>query len=138
MGSVIKVPKERAEQLRMLSRRRQMPIADLIGEYVNAQIAAGHLPAELPGFAIERTGDTIIFGAGTFSADLSVQDAARLGAALRDCADGSIDEVRLCQGLRVLRNGRGLSLKHRGAAEERTMSRGIARDLGEWLLRVAG
>ncbi len=55
MPTIIQLPDERAEQLRALSKARNMPITDLIGEYIEQQIKAGHLPAGVPGFGSSAT-----------------------------------------------------------------------------------
>lgn len=59
MPDFIKLPSERVQQLRTLSRVHDKPIADLIGDYIADQQAKGFLPKTVPGIEVIRDGDTV-------------------------------------------------------------------------------
>ena len=83
MPDFIKLPSERVEQLRLLSKQRDMPIADLIAEFIRDQISKGNLTPDLPTIEVRRTEKTIEIDFDGFVRVLDHKLAAAYAVTLR-------------------------------------------------------
>jgi hypothetical protein len=131
---MIKLPDERAEQLRILSKNRNLPIADLIAEYVNEQIEKGHLAPDLPMIEVRRTGAAIVLDFGTFKRELTLELAQAYATALDWFATrtGALPlAAQAASGAHLVGIKRqGTSIKVFGENDaERALAPSIARDL---------
>jgi hypothetical protein len=158
----IKLPSERVEQLRMLSKRRDVPVADLIGEYVNQQIELGNLEASIPGIEVTCVGDRVSIVCAELNLVLTKEAAEVYARALKLYSepkraqqfpgagpealavltgisqvvrDTSLELSGVTQRLGISR--RGTSIKLSGSnGSERTLAPSIARDLAQVILNA--
>ena len=143
MPDFVKLPSERVEQLRILSKARDMSIADLIAEFVRNEIANGRLTHELPGFGVQRIGAEIEVDLGVDKRTFPLEMAHAYATALRwfaaPKAAGHLqtfrDITQNLSGAHLVGIGRkGTSIKLTGdAGGERTIAPSIARDLADWI-----
>lgn len=83
MPDFIKLPSERVEQLRLLSKSRGLPIADLIAEYVQEQIKLDHLDPAIPTIDVRRVGGRVVIDFGEFKRIFDVEMAEAFAITLR-------------------------------------------------------
>ena len=137
MPDLIKLPSERVEQLRTLSKNLNMPIADCIGMFINEQIAKGNLAADVPGFKVERHGDQIKIDTGEWLKAMTRGDAAQVAKSIRAMITPSKDNPFMpTLGLEIYRRGTSLKLKDAETGAERTVARSIASDLANLIERA--
>lgn len=142
MPDLIKLPAERVEQLRLLSKARDLPIADLIAEYVRDQVAAGHIPSGVPGIVVKRAGKKVRIDYGTFTQTDDAQWAQLFALALRYVASRRENPVsqlaEVVSGahqMGVSRQGTGVKIKV--DKHERVLAPSIAVDLADEIERIA-
>lgn len=137
MPDFIKLPSERVEQLRALSKKLNMPIADCIGMFINEQIAKGNLAADLPGFAVERHGDQVKIDTGEWLKAMTKSDAEQVAMSIRALLKPSKDNPFLpTVGLEIFRRGTSLKLKDAATGAERTVAPSIAADFAGMIERA--
>ena len=137
MPDFIKLPSERVEQLRELSKKLDMTIADCIGMFVNEQIAKGNLAADLPGFTVERHGDQIKIDTREWLMALTKGDAAQVAKSIRSLITPTKDNPFMpTLGLDIYRRGTSLKLKDTATGAERTVAPSIASDLADQIERA--
>lgn len=135
MPDFIQLPSERVEQLRALSRNRDMPIADLIGEFVNDQIDKGHIDRAIPTIDVRRVGENVEIDYGTFKRSFAPDLARAYAINLRwfarpknDALKATIDGVSGSELVGLSR--RGTSVKATGEdGSARALAPSIAREL---------
>ena len=135
MSDIIQLPSERVEQLRALSRNRNLPIADLIAEFVNDQVAKGHLDRAIPTIDVRRNGDHVEIDFGTFKRTFGLELARAYAINLRwlarpksDALKSMIDSMSGTELVGLSR--RGTSVKATGEdGSARTLAPSIAREL---------
>ena len=147
MPDFIKLPSERVEQLRILSKNREIPIADLIGEFINDQIAKGHLSHDIPGVAVTRKGDVVTVDMGEFSRAMSPDLAQAYATCLQWMATprsagmvgASRGAAQMVSGAHLVGIGRrGTSIRLTGEnGAERTFAPSVARDLAKLVAKIA-
>ena len=137
MPDFIKLPSERVEQLRELSKKLDMTIADCIGMFINEQIAKGNLAADVPGFKVERHGDQIKIDTGEWLRAMTRGDAAQVAMSIRALITPSKDNPFMpTVGLDIFRRGTSLKLKDAATGAERTVAPSIASDLANMIERA--
>lgn len=147
MPDFIKVPSERVEQLRTLSKNRDISIADLIGEFVNDQIAKGHLTNDIPGIAVTRKGELVTVDLGEFSRVMTPELAQAYATCLKWLATprsagmvtAARDAAEMVSGAHLVGIARrGTSIRLTGEnGGERTLAPSVARDLANVVAKVA-
>lgn len=147
MPDFIKLPSERVEQLRTLSRNRDVPIADLIAEFVNGQIREGHLDRAIPTIDVHRTGDMIEIDFGTFKRCFGLELARAFATGLRwfgtpkapGIPEAVTDLAQAVSGASLVGIGRrGTSVEVSGEnGLKRTLAPSIARDLSGVIAEAA-
>jgi hypothetical protein len=136
---LIKVPAERRDQLRQLSATRGMPIAEIIGEWINREIRAGALPDTLLGIHIMIEGARISVVIDGVALDpMTPGEAVDLARAMTSIArTGGACQVQLsASSLSVERAGSGVRFCVRartGQKARRTMACSVVRDFGRLL-----
>lgn len=133
MPTHIVVPDERAEQLRRFSQSLNISMADAIGVLINDAVAAGKIPADVPGFKVFRHGQEVTFEAdGAFvkhmNRDAAKDYADRLRAVARSIITPSADNPFMPTP-DILRRGTGVKLREPATGAEKTVAPSIADDL---------
>jgi hypothetical protein len=138
MTDLVRLPSERVEQLRALSKKLDMTIADCIGMFINEQIAKGNLAADVPGFTVKRHGDQIKIDTREWLMALTKGDAAQVAKSIRALITPSKDNPFMpTLGLEIFRRGRSLKLKDAITGAECTVAPSIASDLANMIERAA-
>lgn len=154
MSDILRIPTERMQQLRAISKARAMPIADLIAEFVQTQIDAGVISRDVPGFTVTRSGDAVSIGTKDWAATLEAKFARDFAAGLR-----SLDKVKaprfgvtakeitafnaspMAQAVRgtleAFRAGASIQMKPNASEVPAILAPSIARDLAGWISAVA-
>jgi len=132
----IQLPSERVEQLRALSRNREMPIADLVAEFVNDQIAKGHLDRAIPTIDVRRVGDQVEIDYGAFKRTFGLDLARAYATNLRwfarpknDALKSAIDVVSGAELVGLSRRGTSVKATGEDGSSARTLAPAIAREL---------
>ncbi|PZX26355.1 hypothetical protein LY44_01049 [Rhodobacter capsulatus] len=142
----IRLPSERIEQLRQIAEARHTTIAEVIARFVRSEIAAGTIPATVPGVVVQRTGAEIIITANGFDAAVPMDQGPTLADVLKGAATLSVDPERKKQwleglaalsGIQVKRAGNGLKLVSGLTKREFPLALDVAVDLGEAIARAA-
>ena len=137
MPDFIKLPSERVKQLRALSKKLDMTIADCVGMFINEQIGKGNLVADLPGFTVVRHGDDVKIDTGEWLKDMTKGDAAQFAMYIRAVLKPSKDNPFMpTVGLEIFRRGTSLKLKDAMTGAERTVAPSIAADLANLIERA--
>lgn len=140
MSAIIKLPQERHDQLKALSEKWNLSIADCIGKMINEQIAAGELPEGLPGVTVKkyRAGAKLV----TPDLDLTFKRLEYLEAAgkairamTRPAKGKSL--VKPPEGLGVARRGTSVKITDTSTGKVTTLAPSIAEELADQMERVA-
>lgn len=138
MTDLVRLPSERVEQLRALSKKLDMTIADCIGMFINEQIAKGNLAADVPGFTVERQGEQIKIDTGEWLKAMTTGDATQMAKSIRALITPSKNNPFMpTTGLDIYRRGRSLKLKDPVTGAECTVAPSIASDLANMIERAA-
>ena len=133
-ATTISVSPERAAQLRTLAKLKQQTLAELIGEYVRAEIRAGRLADEIPGYVVQASAKNVRFATESASVLLKPCHARELAEGLeRVAAPGGF--IADFQGGWITRRGKGLNI--RMGRHKKSLSPDIARDLARMLRAAA-
>jgi hypothetical protein len=135
---LIKVPDERAAQLKALADSEGITITDLIGRFINREIKAGRLPDETPGFRFTPNGKEIyvdiegiktltISGGDALSVAKGLERVARTGGAFLDMDAPGQPKIG-CVG-----SGVYLEFSGAGAKGRRVVARSVALDIARQL-----
>lgn len=138
MPDFIKLPSERVEQLRLLSAALNKPIVDLLGDFIRAEIAKGHLADAVPGFAIGREEAAVAVQVGEGApARLSLESARDFAASIEHAVAGSkAGMIDLDADWSVSRAGSGIRIGI-PTGESKIVARDVARDISRLLVQAA-
>lgn len=139
MPTHIGIPTERAEQLDLLAKSLGISVADAVGVLINDAIAAGKIPDVVPGITIERTGDLVTMAAqGAFVKSMTRETARQIAFQARNILDGTVAAFSNGpDGIGILRRGSGVKFRDLDSGGEKTVAKGIARDVARLLDRAA-
>ena len=146
MPDFIKLPSERVEQLRALSKARNINMADLIAEYVNQQIALGNLPDTVPGIAVRRRGARVSIDFGDFQKSFDTEVAVAFAKGMRWLATPRARAMNTLLGealeafagfATVGLSRHATSIKVSEGGKHRTLAPSIARDLARVIEKAA-
>jgi len=129
----IQLPSERVEQLRALSRNRDLPIADLIGEFINDQIDKGNIDRAIPTIDVRRVGDHIEIDYGAFKRTFGLELARAYATNLRWFARPKNAALR--SAIDVVMGAELVGLSRRGTSVKATGEDGGARTLAPSIAR---
>lgn len=136
----VSISNERHEQLKQFAHSQKTTIAGAIDLLVRDAVAAGKIPADLPGFKIERTGDSVVIDTGAWSRTLT-RDLARTYAAQIRRATTPIltpgQDNPLIPDLAAVRRGAGVKLRDQKKGRERVVSPAIAQDVASLIEAAA-
>lgn len=146
MSNHVRLPAERVEQLRMIAEAENKTIAEVIADFVRSKIAAGTIPATVPGFDVQRSDLSITIKANGFEAVIPTDQGPTLADVLRDAADRPADPERkkrwlegaaALAGIKVKRAGNGLKLVSPLTGREFPLNLDVAVDLGDQIANEA-
>ncbi len=143
----IKLPRERVEQLKALSDKWKLSVADVVAKMINQQIEAGEIEREIPGVQIEKQGkrfrlDMLNDWDKTTQkvGDRLREDRLMLAKELRQLATSLRESFDLPKGEDLLPTPQGLKLARRGSylklvdtvtGAEKSLSPSVARDIAD-------
>lgn len=137
-ATTIMIPTERHNQLAAIGKAFNLSMGETIARFVRSEIAAGTIPADLPGIEIERFADQVCITVDqneptTFTKACAVE----LANAIERAANGRpINLVDLDSDFSVERRGNGVKVTVPVVGEARAFSRDVATDLAA-LIRAA-
>ncbi|MFG6081411.1 hypothetical protein ACEUZ9_002031 [Paracoccus litorisediminis] len=145
MSNHIRLPAERIEQLRLIAEAKKQTVADVITGFIRAEIAAGTIPAEVPGIDVKKAGSVITIKANGFEVDLpsdqgpTVAELLR-GAAALDPNDKErkrlwLEGAAALSGIAVKRAGNGVKIVSPFTGREFPLNLNVAADLGDQIDR---
>ncbi len=148
MVYMMKLSDERGEQLRQIAEAKGLSVADLIADYIRAEIIAKTIPADIPGVDLTSTGDEIkIATRDGFEVIIPANEGAVLGDVLRGAASVADDPERkkrwveglaALSGVRVKRTGpNSLKLVSPLTGHEYSLPLNVAADLGDQIEKAA-
>lgn len=132
-ANTLKLPSRRLEQLSAIADAHGLTIVDAISYMIRKEIAAGVIPATLPGIDVEEVPEGVnikLDNGPTMS--LSHDGAAALAQALRDLADRkSSGVINMDYNFSVLRRGTGIKIAVPMTATPANFTADLARDFAE-------
>ena len=148
MVYMMKLSDERGEQLRQIAEAKGLSVADLIADYIRAEIIAGTIPADIPGVNLTSTDDEIkIVTRDGFEVTIPTNEGPILGDVLRGAAAMTDDPERkkrwieglaALSGVRVTRTGpNSLKLGSPLTGREYSLPLNVAADLGDQIAKAA-
>lgn len=137
-SNAMRIPTERAEQLRIIGKRRDLTIVQLIEEFIRGQIEKGHMNSDLPGYQITRTADTVEIVTDQFTKAIPVATAGNLATAIRALLKPSVNNPFIpILDLGLMRRGTSLKLVDPVSTREKTLTHSVANDLANLLMIAA-
>ena len=135
MQQMIGVPAQHAEQVRAIARARGKRIADLIGEFVDANIKAGVIPPDIPGMQIKKKDNKVNIDFGGVIRAFTEQEAKNLATSLKDIlTPGPKNPFMPASGFSVVNGGnRGVELRDGLTGQKLVIAPGVARSLANWI-----
>jgi hypothetical protein len=146
MPTHISLPTERVEQLRMIARATNTAIAEVIARFVRAEIAAGTIPADIPGIDVVPDGRFITISAKGFEAVVPMDEGPTLADLLKESGGATSDPQRkkrwlegsaAMSGMKLKRAGNGVKLVSPATGRELPLNLDVAVDLAEQIERVS-
>jgi len=137
---LIKIPDERAAQLKALADSEGVTVTYLLGRFINREIKAGRLADETPGFRFKPKGQGIQVDIdGLKPQIISSDDARSLAKALENAASarGTFLDMDASGQPEVGRVGTGIYLKFSGARGRRVIAPSVAIDVARQLRSAA-
>lgn len=137
---MLRLPPRRLAQLKTLSAVLNLSLADTIGHMLRKEIAAGVIPAIIPGIIVQRAGDKVSVAIDDHPATLySLESAREFAETIRAVVDGtaSPDTIKVGAWFRVQRVGIGFKIHLRMGGPEVTLSGDLARDLADLIEKAA-
>jgi len=139
---LIKIPDERATQLKALADREAITVTDLLGRFINREIKVGRLPDETPGFRFKPIGRKVqIEIDGIKAPAIPHEDARSLADQLERIAikGGAFLDADAPGSFQVGRVGNGVYLQFvsNGAKARRVLAPSVTLDVARQLRRAA-
>jgi hypothetical protein len=129
-STALKLPARRLEQLKTLAAVLGLSTVDTISHMIRKEVAAGTIPATLPGIEVKRAGDVVrvkIDNAADQS--MSLDAALSLAGALREVADrASSGYMSPDFNYLVMRRGAGINVALPLKGETTSFTNDLARD----------
>lgn len=137
---LIKIPDERAEQLKAIAAVQNLTVTDLIGQFVNAQIKAGKIPDTTPGFVVTKNGKQVEIAAER-RVSLSAADALHAAEWLEKLIGGrgAMLDMDAPEQIEIARVGTGVKITIGSGAKafEKVFAPSVARDVARQLRNAA-
>jgi hypothetical protein len=137
-SDVVRIPPRRLEQLRTIAGVLQLSVADTIAHMIRKEVAAGTIPAAIPGIEVRPVDDgvSIQIDDGPV-ANLSHAAARALASIIRDAVAGNSGVINLDHHYMFMRRGAGYKLAAPFPGKEHSLSGDLALDIAELIERAS-
>lgn len=137
-SKMIRVQNRRIDQLKAIAAARNISVADTIGHMIRQEVAAGTIPANIPGIIIKRmdAGVSIQLDDGPVKV-MSLKSAANLAEAIRDSVALGRKIVGTTCGYAIEPRGRGFKLSVPDPGEGISLSGDLALDIADQIEQAA-
>lgn len=143
MAFNLKLPDERGKQLQMIAEAEGKTVVDVITDHIRAKVAAGVIPADLPGVEIEKTPEDITIRAPGFTATFPTSEGLTLASLLKQFGPADLERkkrwiegVAKLSAIKVKGMGAGMKLVSPTTGKEYPLSFAVAEDLGDQITRA--
>ncbi|MBP2446388.1 hypothetical protein [Rhizobium leguminosarum] len=134
----LRLSPRRLEQLHAIAGALGLSVTETITHMIRREIAAGTIPAAVPGFAVKKEADGVSIqidnGPGK---TYSVEGARALAATIRGTVAGEVGVFSVKHGYSFIRLGRGFKLSSPMPGSEVSMTGDLAIDLAEQIEKAA-
>ena len=148
MPTHIRLPDERAEQLRLIARAKNQTIPEVIADFVRAEIEKGTIPDAIPGIDVTKSGPEIVVKARDgFEVSIPLGEGPTVADLLRESGELTPSDperkARWLQGVSVLagvelkRAGNGLKIVSPTTKREFPLNLDVAVDLAHQIDKTA-
>lgn len=129
-SDVIRIPPRRLEQLRAIGGALNLSVADAVAHLIRKEVAAGTIPAGIPGIAIKKVDDGVSIQIDDGPAKTLSNGAAwDFVAAIRSAVAGKAGTVNMDEGYMFMARGAGFKLAAPWPGEEHSLSRDLALEI---------
>ena len=137
--TALKLPHRRLEQLKAISAALGVTTVDVISHMIRKEVAAGTIPANLPGIVVEREIGGVAIQIDEAPRRVMSADVARAFAGvIRGVADRTAGgEINMDHNYMVVRRGTGIKIAVPMTAGETSFTNDMARDLADMIEKVA-
>lgn len=137
-SKMIRVQNRRIDQLKAIAAARNISVADTIGHMIRQEVAAGTIPANIPGIIIKRAdaGVSVQLDDGPVKV-LSFKAAASLAGAIRGSVAGGGIITGPTFGYSIEPRGRGFKLYVPWPGEGVSLSGDLALDIADQIEQAA-
>jgi len=134
----LRLSPRRLEQLQAIAGALNLSVTEAIAHMIRKEVAAGTIPAGVPGFNVSKEADGVAIQiddgpAATYSAE----GALALAATIRGTVDGEASVFSVKHGHSFIRVGRGFKLRVPLSGPEVSMTGDLALDLAEQIEQAA-
>ena len=143
MAFNLKLPDERGKQLQMIAEAEGKTVVDVITDHIRAKVAAGVIPADLPGVEVTKAPEEITIRAPGFTASLPMDEGSTLADLLKQSGPSDLERKKRwiaglakLSGIKVKGMGAGMKLVSPSSGEEYPLSFAVAEDLGDQITRA--
>lgn len=138
---MLKLPGERGAQLHQIAEAKNKSIGDLIADYIRSEIAAGTIPADIPGLDVQKIGPEIVVRTPTGEFKIPAGEGPTVADLLREAGGISpSDPARKARwlagasalaGVKLKRMGAGVRIVSPITGQEYPIASGVAADLAD-------
>jgi hypothetical protein len=143
MAFNLKLPDERGRQLQMIADAEGKTVVDVITDHIRAKVAAGVIPADLPGVEVDNAPDAITIRAPGFTASVPIGVGPTLADLLKQSGPSDLERKKRwieglakLSGITVKRMGAGMKLVSPITGQEYPLSFAVAEDLAGQIERA--
>ncbi|MBX5023045.1 hypothetical protein [Rhizobium lentis] len=134
----LRLSPRRLEQLHAIANALDLSVTEAVTHLIRREIAAGTIPAAIPGFNVHRVADGILIQIDDGpSKTYSVESARALASTLRGTVAGEAGVFSVQHGYSFIRLGRGFKLTAPMPGPEVSMTGDLAIDLAEQIEKAA-
>lgn len=134
----IRISPRRLEQLNRIADAHGMSATEAISYFINAEIAAGTIPATIPGFVIKPVpGGVFIRLDEGEEITVPAETARAIAKAIRGVIDGEPGVVSITGNYSCIRAGRGYKVRIPFSSPEVSMTADLAEDLAGLIEKAA-
>lgn len=137
-SDVLRIPPRRLEQLRAIGGVLHLSVADTVAHLIRKEVAAGTIPAGIPGIVIKKVAGGVSIQIDDGPAKSFSSDAARgIVAAIRNAVAGKAGTVNMDEGYMFMARGAGFKLAAPWPGEEHSLSRDLALEIAGLIEQAA-
>ncbi|MBY0136902.1 MULTISPECIES: hypothetical protein [Paracoccus] len=147
MSFMLKLPDERGEQLRLIAADKGITIPQVIESWIQKEIEAGTISADLPGVDVTSAGPVIRIEASGFAVEVPSAQGPTLADVLRGAAEMDpsdkdrkrrwLEGLAALSGVKVQKMAAGVRLVSPITGQVYPLAPGVAADLASQIERAA-